>query len=233
MQRLRIRILIADDEPKYVRSLQMILEGEEYEVITAENGQQAVEQAERGRPSLVLLDVRIPVLNGVEACRRMREFLRAPILMFTALGQDEDLVAGLEAGADDYILKPFAIPGLLARLKIALGWAAYGSDRPAGDTLFTTGDLRIDFARQQVFMGAREVPLTAAEYRLLGELAHTPGQAAPRDALLANVWGEGHAAEEHLLPVFIARLRQKIELDPAAPRYILTGSDTSYLIARV
>ena len=232
MQPLKASILIADDEPKYMRSLQMILEGEGYAVITAENGQQAVERAKSERPSLVLLDVRIPVLNGVEACRRIREFFRAPILMFTALGQDDDVAVGLEAGADDYMVKPFMIPGLLARLQTALSWATYGRDRPAGHTVFATGDLRVDFARQQVFMAAREVPLTAAEYRLLCELTLTPGQVVPHEALLENVWGLGHAAERHIVPIFIARLRQKIELNPAAPRYILNGPRMGYLLPR-
>ena len=221
------RVLIADDEPKYVRSLSLILQAKGYEVIAAPDGELAVELAAHAAPEVMLLDVRIPKLTGFEICREIRTFSLAPILMVTALGQEADMVAGLEAGADDYVVKPFAIERLLARLETALGWMTGDSELPAAERVYQLGDLKVDYARRQVFIAQRPVPLTATEYRLLCELA-LARRPLPPDVLLKNVWGPDRDDIDPFVSIFIRRLRQKIEVNPAAPEYILAQPGKMY-----
>ena len=175
----------------------------------------------------MLLDVRIPKLNGCEVCRQIRLFSLAPILMATAMGQETDIVAGLEAGADDYLIKPFAIDRLLARLKIALGWSAYGQELPT----YELGELTVDFAQHQVTKAQRPVPLTPTEFRLLGELAQAK-QSLPPDTLLKSVWGPERDDIQQFVPVFLRRLRQKLENDPEAPEYILALPGHHYSLGK-
>jgi DNA-binding response OmpR family regulator len=225
------RVLIADDEPQYVRSLIMILKAKGYEALAALDGEAAVEVAAREAPELILLDVRIPKLNGCEVCRQIRAFSLAPILMVTAMGQQTDIVAGLEAGADDYLVKPFAIEQLLARLKTVLGWIDCGREQPAAATIYQFGDLKVDDAQHQVFMAQRPVALTPAEYRLLCELARAK-DSLPPEVLLKRIWGHEHEDVRQFVPIFIRRLRQKIELDPDAPKYILTQPGQGYSLGK-
>ncbi len=225
------RVLIADDEPKYVRSLTLILQAKGYEVLAASDGALAVELAARAAPDMCLLDVRIPKLSGWEMCREIRKFSLAPILMVTALGQEADIVAGLEAGADDYVVKPFAVEGLLARLEIALGWLPNSPEPPAAEAVYQLKDLKVDYGRRQAFMAQRLVPLTAAEYRLLCELT-LAGRALSSDVLFRSVWGPDRDDADPFVPIFIQRLRQKIEANPAAPEYILTRPGKMYSLGK-
>jgi two-component system KDP operon response regulator KdpE len=221
------RILIADDEPKYLRSLTLILQAKGYEVVSAPDGEAAVALAAFEAPALMLLDVRIPKLDGCEVCRQIRLFSLAPILLVTAMGHESDIVAGLEAGADDYVVKPFVIERLLARVETILGWNALGRERPA----YELGALKVDYAQHQVSMAQRPVPLTPAEFRLLAELAQAEGS-LPSEVLLESVWGPEQDDIDQFVPVFIRRLRQKIEVDPDTPEYILAQPGHRYRLGR-
>jgi DNA-binding response OmpR family regulator len=223
------RILIADDEPKYVRALQSILKGEGYDPLTARDGAAAVETAGREAPSLILLDVRMPRLDGFEACRRIREFSLAPIIMLTARADKNDVIQGLEAGADDYVTKPFSADELLARVRAALRRTSYGAP-PALEPVFQAGDLRVDYASQRVFVAGQEVRLTSTEYQLLCELTHAAGRIVPPEIILENVWGPSYTGEDQLITHIIYRLRQKLEADPATPHLIVTHSGLGYCL---
>ncbi len=231
MPEAKTRLLIADDEAKYVLSLRFILERQGFEVITAADGQQALELAERERPGLILLDVRIPKMDGYEICRRIRKFSLAPILMLTALGQDTDVAAGLAAGADDYLVKPFKVEILLKRLESLQHWSAPGSEQPAEE--FRHGDLRVSYTGPQAWMGSRELPLTTAEYRLLHALARFSGRSVPPEELINSIWAAGRTDADQVVPILIRRLRQKIEANPAAPKYILGLPGEGYSLGPV
>ncbi len=224
-----LRILIADDEPKYLYALQILLEDEGYETLTALDGIAAVATAAREAPRLILLDVRMPRLDGFAACRRIREFSMVPIIMLTARAEKNDVVQGLEAGADDYVTKPFDIDELLARIRAALRRAGYG-EAPSLEPVFQGGDLRVDYASRRVFVAQQEVHLTATEYKLLCELIRAAGRIVPPEIILENVWGPDRAGENQLIPHVIHRLRKKIEADPSAPRLILTQPGQGYCL---
>src|SRR5512140_169821 len=169
MNKEKVRILVAEDEPRYIWAIQTNLEARGYQVLAAANGQQAVELAAGEQPQLVLLDIKMPVMNGYEACRRIREFSTVPIIMITAMVEESDKVRGLDAGADDYITKPFSVPELLARVRAALRRSQFSGGLPS-DSCFEAGDLRVDFSQQRVYSRGQEVELTPTEYRLLREL---------------------------------------------------------------
>ncbi len=231
MNKAKARILIADDEPRYVRAIKFNLEASGYEVIAAQAGEKAVELAAAQAPDLILLDIRMPVLDGYEACRRIREFSLTPIIMLTAMAEESDKVKGLDLGADDYITKPFSADELLARVRAALRRGQL-SEQPAPQPAFQTGDLRIDFAQQRVFVTDKEIGLTRTEYRLLVELAQQAGRVLLPDYLLEKVWGVGYEGEVHLVWQAVHRLRQKIEPDPHTPRYIQNRPGIGYLLAQ-
>ena len=233
MPQHKTRLLLADDEPKYARSLSYILESKDYEVLTANDGQLALELAAREAPGLILLDVRIPKVDGFEICRRLRKFSLAPILMVTALGHEVDILTGLEAGADDYLVKPFDIEVLLARLETFRRWSTLGEELPAAEAVFQLGDLRVNHAERRVWVAEREVPLTAAEHRLLHELASAAGRSVPQDVLLKNIWSPDRIDADQFVPIFIRRLRQKIEIDPGAPEYVLSQPGQCYSLGPV
>ncbi len=222
-------ILVVDDEPKYVKTIKIILEANGYSVITARDGESAVTLAASESPDLILLDVRMPQLNGHEACRRIREFSLAPVLMLSALAQKTDIVKGLDAGADDYITKPFSTEELLARVRAALR-RVENRDNQSTEPIFQTGALRLDYASQRVFIAEQEIKLTATEYRLLCELAHSAGRIVSSETILENVWGPGYAGEDQLIPRVIHRLRRKIEPDAENPRYVITRPGLGYIL---
>jgi DNA-binding response OmpR family regulator len=225
----KLRVLIVDDEPKYIFILQALLEGEGYTTLSAPDGAAAVEMAEREAPGLILLDVRMPKLNGLQACRRIREFSMTPIIILTARAKKTDVVEGLEAGADDYVTKPFSTEELLARVRAVLRRARDGAPT-SGETAFRAGDLRVDYVSQRVYMKQQEVRLTSTEYKLLCELTHAAGRIVPPETILEDVWGPGHAGEDQLIPKVIHRLRQKIEADPGSPRFIITRPGQGYCL---
>jgi len=221
-------VLVADDEPRYVRLISANLEISGYTVVTASDGQAAVELAAQERPGLIILDIRMPILDGYAACRRIREFSLAPIILLTALAEASDKVKGLDAGADDYVTKPFSTDELMARVRAVLRRAAYTDS--AARPEFTTGNLRLDFAARRVFVQGREVALTPTEYRLLCELARQPGQMLTANQILDYVWGPGYADQDQLVWKLIHRLRQKIEPDAQHPHYIQNRPGQGYFL---
>jgi two-component system KDP operon response regulator KdpE len=230
MNRGQVRILVVDDEPRYIRAIKFNLEASGYEVLTASDGETAVELAATEEPDLILLDIRMPGLDGYAACQRIREFSTVPIIMLTALAADADKVKGLDTGADDYVTKPFSAKELLARVRAVLRRAQLSAQQEAHPA-FQAGDVVVDFARQRVVVRDKEVKLTPTEYHLLCELAREAGRVLVPEYLLEKVWGIGYEGENHLLWQAIHRLRQKIERDPQNPQYIETRPGIGYLFA--
>jgi len=226
-------ILTADDDPQLLRLVARNLELEDYTVLTASDGELALEQIEQHVPDLVLLDVMMPRMDGFTVCQRVREFSAVPIIIVTARGQDQDKVRGLDLGADDYLTKPFSIVELLARVRAVLRRAQFtaSEQRQAMGATMTLGALTMDFAQHLVRRDGREMELTPTEYRILAYLAHNAGRVVTQDLLLEQVWGSEYVGEGHMLQVNINRLRHKIEPDPLHPRYILTKVGIGYLLA--
>lgn len=228
MTKDKIHILVIDDEPRYVRAIQVNLEASGYKVLTARDGQTAIELAATEIPDLILLDIRMPGLNGYETCQRIREFSAAPIIMLTALAEDADKVKGLDMGADDYVTKPFSAEELLARVRAILRRVELSKQSDPQPT-FQAGDLVVDFARQRVFVCDQEVNLTPTEYHLLCELVRQAGRVLVPQYLLEQVWGMGYEEENRLLWQAIHRLRRKIECSPQDPKYIQTRPGIGYV----
>lgn len=226
-------ILTADDDPQLLRLVARNLQLEGYEVLTASDGKQALEQVETHAPDLVLLDVMMPKMDGFTVCHRVREFSAVPIIIITARGQDQDKVRGLDLGADDYLTKPFSVDELLARVRAVLRRALFIANEQshALRTTTTIGELTIDFAQHLVTMKGKEVVLTPTEYRILSYLAQNAGRVVTQDLLLEHVWGSEYVGEGHMLQVNINRLRRKIEPDATHPRYIMTKVGIGYLLA--
>ncbi len=228
MNKSKSLILVVDDEPRYVRVIQINLEASGYEVITAQNGQMAIELAASEAPDLILLDVRMPGLDGYEVCRHIREFSAVPIIMLTALAENTDKVEGLDAGADDYVTKPFSAEELLARVRAVLRRVEL-SEWQEAHAVFQAGELLIDFVRQRVFVHSQEVSLTPIEYHLLCELVRAAGRILVPEYLLEKVWGDGYEGENRLLWQAVHRLRRKIEREPRSPQYIQTRPGVGYV----
>jgi len=223
------KILIVDDEPRYVRLMEANLNTEGFQVLKAYNGQQAVDAVAEQKPDLVLLDVMMPILNGFQACDRIREFSEVPIIFVTAKGEEQERVKGLNLGADDYIVKPFSATELLARVRAVLRRTQKSSES-SKEVIFRHGNMVIDFARAEVFLDDRMVYLSATEYRILLQLAHNLGQVIPSDQLLRDVWGQEYSGDKEILWVSISRLRQKLEKDPRIPEHIVTRSGIGYIM---
>jgi len=230
MNKGKVRILVVDDEPRYVQAIQINLEASGYEMLTARDGQTAIELAATEEPDLILLDIRMLGLDGYEVCRRIREFSAVPIIMLTALAEDADKVKGLDIGADDYVTKPFSADEILARVRAVLRRVEL-SERKNPCPTFQAGDLLVDFAQQRVFACGQEANLTPTEYRLLCELVRQAGRVLVPEYLLEKVWGMGYEAENHLLWQAVHRLRRKIERDPRNPKYIQTRPGIGYVFA--
>jgi DNA-binding response OmpR family regulator len=224
----KTRILVAEDEPRYVWAIQTNLEARDYEVLTASDGQQAVQLAADAQPDLVLMDIKMPGISGYEACRRIREFSTVPIIMITAMAEEADKVLGLDLGADDYVTKPFSAPELLARVRAALRRVEYAEGLPS-DSAYEAGALRVDFVQHRVFVRGQETELTPTEYRLLCELVKQPGRVLVSDYLTERVWGPGYEEGDKLIRQAIHRLRRKIETDPRHPEYIRTRPGLGYV----
>ncbi|RME89048.1 MAG: DNA-binding response regulator [Anaerolineae bacterium] len=223
------RILIVDDEPRYLRLLEANLRTEGYDVVTAQDGLQAIEIFSSQPVDLILLDVMMPNLDGFATCQRIREFSNVPIIMLTAKGEEHDRVRGLDLGADDYLVKPFSAIELLARVRAVLRRAEVTTDT-GGARYFTHGDLRIDFARAEVWRGDQPISLSATEYRLLLQFVHNVGKVLPAEDLLVSIWGPEYKGYKEVLWVTIARLRQKLEENPHSPKYIVTRPGLGYVM---
>jgi DNA-binding response OmpR family regulator len=223
------RVLIVDDEPRYVRLIAVNLNASGYDTLAARDGKSAVEVAAAQRPDLVLLDIGLPVMDGIEACRRIREFSLAPIIMLTAKAGEADKVAGLDAGADDYLTKPFGPAELLARIRAVLRRAQLPEDQRSSP-IFTSGALRLDYAQHRVFVGQQEVALSPTEYRLLSELARNAGRVVATEVLLQRIWGPEYQGETQHVRLYISRVRQKIEADAEHPRWVITRPGIGYML---
>ncbi len=222
------RILVVDDEPRYLRLLEANLLTKGYEVTTAMDGEEGLEAFSANPVDLVLLDVMLPGMDGFAVCQRIRQFSNVPIIMLTAKGEEHDRVRGLDVGADDYLVKPFSVMELLARVRAVLRRAEVSE--VGQDRFFSHGNLRIDFARAEVWLGDQPVYLSATEYRLLLQFTHNIGQVLSAEDLLTSVWGPEYRDDKEILWVTIARLRQKVEDDPHMPKHIATRSGLGYLM---
>jgi len=218
------RVLVVDDERAIRRFLRASLTAHDYVVLEAASGQEALAAVITGRPDLVILDLGLPDLDGIEVTRLLREWTRIPIIILSVRGQEADKIAALDAGADDYVTKPFGTGELLARMRAALRHAG----PPAEGPVFTSGEFTMDLARRVVTVGAREVQLTPAEYDLLRVLVTHAGKVLTHRQLLREVWGMGYEEELHMLRVNISNLRRKIEPDPTRRRYLLTEPGVGY-----
>jgi DNA-binding response OmpR family regulator len=226
---MSLRILAVDDEPLYVQLLQVNLRAEGYDVVTASDGEEALEKVSSIRPDLVILDVMMPKLDGFTTCERIRQFSQVPIIMLTARGEEQDRVKGLNVGADDYVVKPFSAGELIARVRAVLR-RAQNLDESTQDRYFTHFNLKIDFARAEVWKNDKPVFLSATEYRLLIQFAHNIGRVLTAEELLSAIWGPSYRDDKEILWVGIARLRQKLEDNPHSPRHIVTRSGLGYLM---
>lgn len=220
-------MLVVDDEPRIVNFVRMNLELEGCRVIAANNGREALERIRDNLPDLVLLDIMMPGMDGFEVLRRLRQFSTVPVIVLTAKDQEDDRIQGLELGADDYIGKPFSHRELLSRIRAVL--RRHATPPPMPQTQLKIDErLTIDFAKHEVLVNGEPVNLRPTEYRLLYHLVQNAGWVMPHDVLLAKVWGPEYRDESHYLRLYITYLRQKIEEDPANPRYILTERGVGY-----
>jgi two-component system KDP operon response regulator KdpE len=210
-----------------MRFLRATLPAHGYRVLEAATAAQALVQAETRQPDLVLLDLGLPDLDGLEVTRRIRGWSAVPIVVVSARGQERDKVQALDAGADDYLTKPFGTDELLARMRVALRHASRVSSGQ-GEASFESGELRVDLAARLVYRRGVEVRLTRTEYRLLAALVKHAGKVLTHRQLLVEVWGPGSANETHYLRVYMAQLRHKLEDDPAQPRWLLTETGVGY-----
>jgi len=220
------RILVVDDEVEIRRALQRNLLAHGYEVFTTGTGEEALAEITQHRPDLILLDLGLPGISGLEVCKRVRAESNLPILVLSVKDTERDKVLALDLGADDYVSKPFGMDEVLARIRVALRHTAQVHAGTAA--IFAAGPLTVDFEQRLVTVNGAEVKLTPTEYDLLKALIKNTGKIMTRQMLLAQVWGTGYGADSHYLHVYIGQLRRKIEPDPAHPRFILTISGVGY-----
>jgi DNA-binding response OmpR family regulator len=220
-------ILVVDDDPKILKLMKRDLQLEGYRVATATGGRIALQLIEDEEPDLVILDIMMPDMDGLQVFQRVRQFSQVPIIMLTAKAQSEDVIHGLEAGAEDYVVKPFSVDVALARVKAVLRRTKFPEEQPQSP--LTSGKLCIDVAQHAVRLAGNEIKLTPTEYRLLCLLARNAGKVIPTDRLLTEVWGWQYRGDTHLLQVAINRLRKKIKDNPSSPRYIATRSGIGYI----
>jgi DNA-binding response OmpR family regulator len=225
-------VLVADDDPRLLKLVQRNLEIEGYRVVTAMDGPTALRNAEAEDLDLLLLDIMMPGMDGRDVCRRVREFSTVPIIILTAREAEEDKVAGLDAGADDYLTKPFGSRELLARVRAALRRAEL-SNGDHGQPVFQTAELEVDFAQQVARLNSQQVNLTPTEFRIVSFLARNAGRVVTQADLLTKVWGPEYKDEAHLLRVNIARLRGKVEPDASSPKFIITRPGIGYTLQKL
>ena len=219
------RILVVDDETQVLRALRAGLAARGYLIESATDGATALVVAADTAPDAIVLDLGLPDMDGVEVCRRLREWSETPIIILSAREREGDKIAALDAGADDYLTKPFGMGELLARIRVALRRAAGArGDQP----IFRAGDLTIDLAQRRVVRGGQEIHLTPKEYDLLKTLARHPGKVITQRQLLQAVWGAEYGDESHYLRVHMSTLRRKLEAEPARPRYLITEPGVGY-----
>jgi two-component system KDP operon response regulator KdpE len=220
-------VLAIEDEPQMLRFLKASLESHDFRFVEASTAREGLAQATGRNPDVILLDLGLPDADGIDLTRRIREWSSTPIVVISARGREQDKVAALDAGADDYLTKPFGMGELLARLRVALRHAARAAGEPE-EPVFVLGDLRVDLANRRVFAGEAEVHLTPTEYKLLVTMIRNAGKVLTHRYLLKEVWGV-HAAEQTAnLRVYMTQLRHKLEAAPARPRYLMTEPGVGY-----
>ncbi|MDH5426885.1 MAG: response regulator transcription factor [Nitrospirota bacterium] len=224
------RILVVDDEPQIRRSLQVNLENKGYAVFTAATGEEALETIARRTPDVVIVDLLLPSMDGITLTRHIREQSSVPIIVLSAIGDEPKKVNALEAGADDYVTKPFGMEELAARIKSALRRTMMLS---GSEPVFTSGGLSINFERREVRLNNEPVKLTPTEYDLLKYMIQHSGKVLTHRTLLTAIWGEAYADQAQYLRVFIGQLRKKLERNTARPQYILTDSGVGYRFATI
>jgi two-component system, OmpR family, KDP operon response regulator KdpE len=218
-----LRILVVDDEPQILRALRTNLRGAGYEVLTAATAETALAEAALRLPDAVILDLVLPDGSGADVCRELRTWSTAPVIVLSAVGDESEKVAALDAGADDYVTKPFGMEELLARLRAAMRRVPHPSE-----PVLEIGDLRVDLEKSAVSMRGQPVQLTPHEFDLLRLLAVNEGKLLTHKAILQEVWGPLYGDESHYLHVYVSQLRRKIEPDPTRPRYLLTEPGAGY-----
>jgi two-component system, OmpR family, KDP operon response regulator KdpE len=222
------RILVVDDEPQILRALQTTLRGAGYEVGAVASGEEALTQAAVQPPDAVILDLVLPGKSGIDVCRELRAWSQVPVLILSAVGEEREKVEALDAGADDYVTKPFGIEELLARLRAALRRSA-----PADAASVRLGDIEIDLEKRLVTRGSERVPLTPREFALLRLFVRHEGRLLTHRTILREVWGTAYQTESHYLHVYVSQLRRKLEPDPTRPRYLLTEAGAGYRLVGV
>ena len=225
------KILVVDDEQVLVKGIKFNLEHEGYQVETGCDGEQAVELAREGSFDLILLDLMMPKIDGLQACMRIREFSNVPIIMLTAKGEDTDKIMGFECGADDYITKPFNILELKARVRALLRRSGAGEQKK-GAAVLEAGHIRLDTVGRSAWRDGVPVELTAKEFDLMELLLRNPGRVYSRENLLNVVWGYEYIGDYRTVDVHVRRLREKLELDPASPTFIRTKWGVGYYLAK-
>jgi two-component system KDP operon response regulator KdpE len=218
-------ILIIEDEPQMRRFLRASLSSNGYQVVEAETGEAGIAQAAARNPELVLLDLGLPDLDGLVVTERLRGWAQTPIIVLSARGKEEDKIKALDAGADDYLTKPFGVGELLARIRVALRNAARGE---MGSSQFSVGDLKVDLGRRQVLLSEKEVHLTPIEYKLLATLVKHAGRVITHRQLLREVWGPNSSDQTQYLRVYMGQLRHKLERNPSRPQFLTTEPGVGY-----
>jgi len=223
------KILVVDDERVMVKGIKFNLENEGYQVETGSDGEEAVDKARTGQFDLIILDLMMPKIDGLQACMKIREFSNVPVIMLTAKGEDADKIIGFECGADDYITKPFNILELKARIRALLRRAGMAQQEAGGGRL-TAGHILLDADQRSAWKDGQSVELTAKEFDLMELLMRNPGRVYSRENLLNVVWGYEYAGDYRTVDVHVRRLREKLEMDPANPEYILTKWGVGYYL---
>lgn len=220
-------IIVIEDDPQICRFLRTSLSVHGFQVIEAETGERGVVEIGTRRPELVILDLGLPGMDGIAVIRKVREWSSVPIIVLSARSQESNKIAALDAGADDYLTKPFSIGELLARIRVPLRRAAQLTGNGV-ETVFCVGDLRVDLFHRSVHVGEQEIQLTPIEYRLLTVLIRHAGKVLTHRQLLMDVWGPAYVEHAHYVRIYMGQLRRKLEADPTHPRYLLTEAGIGY-----
>ena len=220
-------VLLIEDEPQMTRFLRVTLQGHGYHLVEADTGQKGLMQASTRNPDVILLDLGLPDMDGLEVTQRIREWSEVPVIVLSAREQEQDKIRVLDAGADDYLTKPFGAGELLARIRAAMRRTAMQRSGER-ESVFVLGNLRVDLVKRQVFLDDAEIHLTPLEYKLLSILIKYAGKVVTHTQLLKEVWGSAYTGETHYLRIYMAQLRRKLEADPARPRFLINEPGIGY-----